>query len=424
MEGDARSIDAALLCHRRDDWLAAVKGQSKYVWGSERQARRNCYGLFQGLGSLEIFAGGSPVSAKGSGCDGAGWDWGRFEGTTVPYLGLAELDKGSTGISGTTRSPETFVGGLSHRGRQGLFAMILNQAIMPDNKTVKGRKSWFFSDNNILCLGSDIACDDAKHPIQTTLCQKTLRTDGQGAMRPTPLDGGDLAALPGQSVLDPTRPHWFLDVQQTGYHLPAGQNITLARKRQTSRDVDDLKDTQGDFLTAWIDHGVSPKGASYEYLLVVRANPALMQRVAAEPPYRVLRRDEAAHVVWGVARRQWSCVFFRPQEVDPLAIGGETLPVKAVDRPCLAMADAMRDGQLDLSLADPDLNLENQATKPRALRATLRGAWKLQDAAGTICAWPVKDAKQKVRIVAAAADETTVEIDCEHGASYHLKLVR
>ncbi|MDP6776462.1 MAG: chondroitinase family polysaccharide lyase, partial [Candidatus Latescibacteria bacterium] len=45
---------AALLCHRREDWLASVKGQSKYCWGTERQDHHNRFGLFQGMGQLEI----------------------------------------------------------------------------------------------------------------------------------------------------------------------------------------------------------------------------------------------------------------------------------------------------------------------------------------------------------------------------------
>ena len=77
---------------------------------------------------------GTPVSAKASGCEGPGWDWRRFEGTTVPQLPLKALDKGWTSISMTIHSPETFVGGLSHQGRQGVFAMILNQAIMPEKQ--------------------------------------------------------------------------------------------------------------------------------------------------------------------------------------------------------------------------------------------------------------------------------------------------
>ena len=413
---------AALLCHRRDDWLVSIKGQSKYVWGSERQARRNCYGLFQGLGNLEILAGGTPVSAKASGCDGLGWDWGRYEGTTVPHLPLEQLDKGWTSISMTVRSPEAFVGGLSHQGRQGVFAMVLNQAIMPDNKTVKGKKSWFFSDDRILCLGSDISCDEARHPTHTTLCQKALRANEQREIRPTPLDGTSLTAFPEERTLDQARPHWFLDVQQTGYYLPAGQNVTVVRKHQTSRDVNDLENTEGDFLTAWIDHGKAPNSTSYEYMLVVRATPEAMRGLAAEPPYRVLQCDEAAHIVWDTGGRRWGCVCFAPQEVASHAVATETLPVKAVDRPCLVMAETARNGQLEMSVADPDLCLQEGLSKARPLRITVRGAWRLREAKGTVCLWPLPEASKKVRILSASAAETVVEIVCQHGASYDLKL--
>ena len=88
------------------------------------------------------------------------------------------------------------------------------------------------------------------------------------------------------------------------------------------------------------------------------------------------------------------------------------------------MADSVQDGQLALSVADPDLNLENGANQPRALRVTLRGAWRLLEATGTVCAWRLPDAPDTVRIVSADAAETVLEILCEHGASYDIKLAR
>src|SRR5207248_762932 len=166
---------AALLAHRRDDWLVCVRGQSRYSWGSERQARRNCYGPFMSFGALEILAGGKPVTAKASGNDGSGWDWARFEGTTVPQFLLIDLEKAWPRGSEVTRAPETFVGGLSHLGRQGIFTMVMNQTITPDGKVIQGKKSWFFSDDRILCLGSGISCDVSAYPTQTTLCQQSLR---------------------------------------------------------------------------------------------------------------------------------------------------------------------------------------------------------------------------------------------------------
>ena len=198
----------------------------------------------------------------------------------------------------------------------------------------------------------------------------------------------------------------------------------MARWQQRSREYQDQGDTEGDFLTAWIDHGKAPSAASYEYMLVVRATPETMERLVAEPSYRVIQRDQAAHIVWLAAGRRWGCVFFVPQEVTPHAVATETLPIKAVDRPCLIMAEAVQDGQLEMSVADPDLNLQNGANQPQPLLVTLRGAWRLREATGTVCAWHLPDAPQNVRVLSADATETVLEIVCQHGASYDITLAR
>lgn len=415
---------AGLLCQRRSDWLASIKGQSKYIWGSERQDRRNCYGLFMGLGNLEILAGGNPVSSEASGCDGAGWDWARFEGTTAPHLPLKQLDKGWSRVSARASSPEAFVGGLSHQGRQGIFAMVLNATIRPENRTIHGKKSWFFIDDRILCLGSGISCDEPTYPTQTNLCQKTLQPKGQSESRPTLVDGAGLTAFPVEQTLDPAKPHWFLDTEQNGYYVPEGQKVTIARTHQTSRDVDDLKDTEGDFLTAWIDHGKAPAAASYEYMLMVRATPQALAKVVTAPPYKVVQRDEAAHIVWDAVGRRWACVLFVPQELAAHTVTADSLPLKAVDRACLVMLEPVQNGRLDLSVADPDLNLVNDESQPRPLRVTLHGAWHLSKATGTVCAWKLPDVSQKVRVVSGSATETVLEIVCQHGASYDISLAQ
>lgn len=411
---------AALLCHRRDDWLVSIKGQNHYAWGSERQAQRNAFGLFMGLGNLEILAGGEPVSAEASGRDmeGHGWDWARFEGTTAPQLPLERLDRGWSSDNARVSSSEIFVGGLSHRGHQGAYGMILNQSIKPDT-TLTGRKSWFFFDNQIVCLGSDISCDDTEYPTHTTLCQKYLRLDEQEQLPVTVLDGAELTSFPAASELDRNAAHWFMDVQQTGYYLPAGQNATVARQHQSSRDVNDWEDTDGDYLTAWIDHGIAPEAAGYEYMLIVRATPEDMHGYASDPPYRVFQRDHSAHIVWSDTASLWGCVLFAPQEIAAHAAGDETIPIQAVDRPCLIMAEAIRDGQLHISVADPDL-----AAGDEPLRITLRDSWHLRDVTGTICAWPLDDAAEAVRVTAANTGQTVLEISCRQGASYDISLTR
>ncbi|NLJ36833.1 MAG: hypothetical protein GX358_11470 [candidate division WS1 bacterium] len=415
---------AGLLCHRRDNWLAAVKGQNKYVWGSERQAQRNCYALFMGLGNLEILSAGDPVSAEANGRQHFGWDWRRFEGTTTPQLPLEMIDKEWTSV----RSGETMMGGLAHRGRQGIFGMIVNQP-MPGRTILLGRKSWFFDDDRIICLGSDISCDETEYPVQTTLCQKGLKADDEGEYPVTMLDGVELTACPEVHVLDASVPHWFTDVAQTAYWVPAGQLVTVARQNQTSRDLLDTEDTQGDFLTAWIDHGAAPSRANYEYVVVVRGTPEYMDSLAAEKPYEVMQCDEDAHIVRHRSDGRWSCVFFTGGDIELHGAGTDVLPVKAVDLPCLVVAEMDDEGRLVLSVADPDLNAEPASgdgifSQPQVLHVTLRGAWQLLYAKGTVCAWDLEDAAENVRIVATNAEETVLEIVCQHGAGYELSLTR
>jgi hypothetical protein len=86
--------------------------------------------------------------------------------------------------------------------------------------------------------------------------------------------------------------------------------------------------------------------------------------------------------------------------------------VEAAAKTRLRRADAVRDGQLDVSVADPDLNLQKGVSQPRPPYAALRGAWRLPDTS------------EKVRILSTTAAETVLEILCQHGASYDLRLAR
>jgi chondroitin-sulfate-ABC endolyase/exolyase len=412
---------AGLLSHRRDDWLVSLRGQSKYVWASERQDHHNRFGAFQSLGQLEVLASGSPVTAEASGRQQAGWDWARFEGTTVPHLPQSRLAEAWSGS--VTYSPETFMGGLSHRGSQGAFGMTLNPPIRPDT-TLTGRKSWFFVDNQIICLGSDIFCDEAEYPTQTTLCQKGLAPNDEGDHAPIVVDGEQVTAFSDEKQLDPARPHWFIDPYQVGYCLPAGQMTTVVRRHQTSRSSWDEEDTEGDMLTVWVDHGVAPTDGDYEYMLVVRATPDTMQSLSARPPYQVIQRDQNAHIIRHAATGLWGCVLFDEQELAAHTSDGDTLPVSSVDRACLVMAETADDGQLHLSVADPDLNLVDGVNEAQAMQVTLRGQWRLLDAKGTVCAWELEGVAGKVKVISTDADETVLEILCEHGASYDLTLAR
>jgi len=405
LEGNMTMNYAGITTHRRDTWLALVKGYSRYVLYGEIYANNNRFGRYLSNGYLDILGGGDPVTREASGIVPQGWDWNRLDGTTVIYLPLDRLRAVSSGTEWIP-SKQTLVGGLSHRGWNGAFVMQLDGAEKHE-PTFRGNNTYFFFDDRIICLGSDIANADHEHPTHTNLFQKHLPAPAED---PTWVNGEALTGLERELTLPSDRPSWVIDPQRTGYYLPAGQSIHLARARQASRDQSDSEDNEGDFATGWIDHGPAPDGARYEYAVIVRATPERMQEFSAQMsgpaprPYEVLQRDGRARIVFDRATGTWDAVRFESGRIEP------ELPVLEVDRPCLLMAEPGEDRRLHLSVADPDLNLEEYISQPRPLRVTMRGAWNIAN--------PSDD----FRVLERDGETTVIELTCYDGRSFNLEL--
>ena len=403
-QGNMTMPYAGLMAHRRGDWLATVKGYGRYVAFGEIYATDNRFGRYLSNGYLDILGGGQPISRAGSGCTPEGWDWSRLDGTTTIHLPLDKLVAVSSGTEGIG-SDQAFVGGLSHRGRQGLFVMQL-QGGQRHEPTFRGRKTTFLCDDRILCLGSDIVNADATHETETTLFQKHL----PDTAAPLWVNGQSLTAFPAEQTLPGDRANWLIDPQGTGYFLPAGQQVHVVRQHQRSRDQANRQDNEGDFAVAWIGHGAAPTAGTYEYAVLVRATPERMAQFAAamqtpERPYEVVQKDAQAHIVRDRATGLWGFVLFAAGELRP------GLPLRGVDRPLLVMFEpAGADGLAHLSVADPDLNLQDGLSQPRPVRVTLAGAFGL-DTPGPDC-----------RVVEQSGGQTVIEVTCREGRSHDLPL--
>ncbi len=178
---------------------------------------------------------------------------------------------------------------------------------------------------------------------------------------------------------------------------------------QHSRDEDDREDTEGDFASAWIDHGVAPSSGGYEYAVVMGATPERMAALAQalggdEAPWEVLRQDGAAHIVRDRPTGTLALVLLQPGEIAP------ELPVLRVDRPCLVMLEPEGDGWW-LSVSDADLNLEDHVSVPRELQLTLRGRWRLEAA------------PEEMSLADLGEAGTTVVVTCHDGFGFTARLV-
>jgi len=381
-----------LAIHRRDNWMAAVKGYSKYIWDYENgNPDENIYGQYFSHGSLTIFSQGDPVNDIDSGYNlNKGWDWYRMPGTTAVHFPLRPQGP----LTHRRFSPATFLGGVSIDGQDGLFGMVLNQETFGDGTQIdlKARKSVFFVDDFILMLGSGISGGDGTNAVETTLFQSFLPqgTDFE-------FNASDLTDPAGNR-----------------YYVPDANELRLFNGAQRSYRHNGRDETVGDYAVAWFDHGVSPKDAGYEAGIGVRGAP----RAA----YEVVRKDSSLHQVRFPEKSLTGYAFFQPSTTDDALI-------KSVSDHCLVMAKQAQD-ELSVSLANPDLGFlprdaeiptfrfltealnQYLPSQPRPVELTLSGRWRL------------KLPSDSAEVTSRGEADTTLRFDCMHGMEIRVQLVR
>ena len=235
------------------------------------------------------------MSAFGSGFRQEGWDWRHIPGTTALEIPMERMKADirnvdtASGYEEMLLSDEAFAGGVSHRGRDGVFAMELHEHDKY-NGSLRARKSWFFFDNRIVCMGSDIE-NKAEGGVHTTLFQNFLAD----AADPLVVNGEAVTQFPYRAEL--AGGAVLRDNLRNAYFVPKGR-VVVSKSLQRSLDEETDAPTQNNFATAWIDHGSgSVSGGGYEYMLAVHASDEEAARYARELPYEVLRRDASAHIL-------------------------------------------------------------------------------------------------------------------------------
>ncbi|MGG1554712.1 chondroitinase family polysaccharide lyase [Paenibacillus ferrarius] len=418
---------AALTIHRRGEWLAGMRGHSRYLWANETYVSANLYGRYISHGHLQIMSKGEPIGNEASGYHHDGWDWNRWPGTTTIHKPFAELRSDVrnvdtlSGFEEMLLSDETYAGGLHFQQENGMFAMKLHEHSKYEGSH-RARKSAFFFDRLIVCLGTDIENDNGEQPTETTLFQQHLPDPHEAVWLS---DTEPVQVFPYFQKKQLDKAAWIVDNKGNGYFVPEGQALGLSKSTQHSKHQATDADTQGDFAAAWLEHGTSPQGGRYEYAILVDTTAEEMAAFCARmqshgtAAYTVLRQDRAAHVVTDTNSGITAYALF---EADDSINTGR---VTAVDTPCMVMVREEA-GILTISVVDPDLRLyegveadqydENGIQKEvsvysrdwvhaesiaHTLRLTLQGQWAEQELLPGIYVQPTDN------------DFTVIEVTCK-----------
>lgn len=422
-EGNLTFNYSCLNVHRRENWSVSAMGFSRYLWNTETYPGANMYGRYLNYGNLQIMAGGNPVSNFGSGFNQSGWDWNHFPGTTATERPVSELkanvinpDKNS-GNEEMLLSDEAFAGGLSFQGKQGIFAMKLHENPKYGGN-LKARKSYFFFDNRIVCLGSNITGDIEDKPVHTTLFQVALLD----SLAPVEVNGKAIEDFPLQKSFSAKR--LTLADGLNNYFFVNNSNVLIKKTMQYSFDEETENPTQHLFSMAAIDHGKYPENGAYNYMILVQPNKSTLKKTSKQmssssKPYSIVQQDSVAHIVQDKCTGITAYVFFEPAKLSAKT------NITSVSQPCLVM-ESIEKSRMYLSVSDPDLHLydgksdfvfdsngkyieqsiyslpwiKNQP-KNSVIEIQIKGKWQLS-----------KYNSDRLKIISLSNNYTTVQITC------------
>ncbi|MGF1777309.1 chondroitinase family polysaccharide lyase [Vibrio nomapromontoriensis] len=394
---------AAMGIYRYQDKMVTMKGWNRYVWSSEIYQKANRFGRYQSHGSVQIHKWGDE---KEYGFYEEGWDWNRMPGATTIHLPW-ELLNSPREHTTMLHNESRFNGATDLKGQYGAFGFTLeNPTRWPEfiDPSFTAKKSVFSFDNRLILVGSNISNGRSAYNTETTLFQHGL-TDKTQSMY---VNGELITEFPYEATL--SQGDWVIDGMGNGYYVVKGGDVHVRRQHQESLDNQRMKPTEGNFSSAWIDHGKAPKGEEYEYIVILDATPEKMAEVAKEmtyspsQPYEVIRKDGNAHIVHDKETGVTGYTAFG-------FVRTNDKWVRAISTSAVVMAKG-EDDKLALSVANPDLNMERHTlSRVAPVAVTLIGAWELSE--------PMDNVTLRRK-----GPTTVVSVNCKDGLPVQIDLIK
>jgi chondroitin-sulfate-ABC endolyase/exolyase len=403
--------------HRRNGWMAVVRGMRKGIQTNEAYANQggNTMGRYLNYGQIQIFT--KPTPEQNGFPQGKhlakGWDYNFFPGTTARVIPLEALRQHFMNVEGTTS--EFFAGGTSLDGN-GIFGMKLQEELpLTDDPlrigpplywlgekeykkrctdsmydtSFKARKSMFFFGKYIIALGSGINSDDSKNITATTLFQNALIAENRNSYKGSFGNEG----LPLEKSFHGNS-FWMIDAIGNGYYVPANNDSVILKRKFMKKPYhinwnprhpdlhEQIESNEGEIELAYIDHGKAPKNKKYSYVILVDTNEKEMREFTesmAKPQnnlYKVLRQDENAHIVHDFSGHTTGYIMFSAGKTQTDGL------LEAVDKPCMLMIKEGENGTVRLSLYNPDFDSYEKFGSPEQydalVKISLKGKWKLK----------------------------------------------
>jgi chondroitin AC lyase len=273
----------------------------------------------------------------------AAWDWQKIPGTTV-------VQKPSLpGWNEIVKKGKTDFAGAASNGKYGLAAFDFDSPHDP----LKARKSWFFFDNEYVCLGAGI-WTGSDFTAATTLNQCLLR--------------GDVVVKSGNKQSKLTKGDHSLKQVNWIYHdgiaymFSAPADVSLNNRMYTGRWQDIVAsarakaepESQREIFSAWLDHGKQCRDKTYEYCIALVPDPAKTDALQKKPTTKTLSNTPHIQAVWHNGLQMAQVVFYQPGKLE--LTSGLTLDS---DLPGLFLVETDGKEIKRITVADPSRKLKS-----------------------------------------------------------------
>lgn len=356
--------------HRTEDYLFALSMYSERIQNTEIMNDENRFGWHQNNGMTYIYDEDKQYTEN---------YWNtvnplRLPGTTVVpvNIGTGKPDGSGFAQGGDFCSKESWVGGTSI-GNYGVSGMSFSgetQGIAGDAPVsyapdLKGKKSWFMFDDEIVCLGAGITNKNMELPVETTIENKKLRKDGSNQL----LVNGEKTEIPVKEanvkeLVERTadisgtsfeQVNWaHLEGNQsvgTGYYFPEENTEIQVRRGQTTGSWKDVGTFEGEstenYLEMWVAHGQNPENASYSYVLLPETSAEETENYAQAPKVTILENSSEVQAVRHETLKITGINFWQEQ--------GGSIDGITSDKAASVMLQETEQGTVKVSVSDPTM---------------------------------------------------------------------
>lgn len=358
------------VVHRTEDYLFALSMYSERIQNTEIMNDENRFGWHQNNGMTYIYDEDKQYTEN---------YWNtvnplRLPGTTVVpvNIGTGKPDGSGFAQGGDFCSKESWVGGTSI-GNYGVSGMSFSgetQGIAGDAPVsyapdLKGKKSWFMFDDEMVCLGAGITNKNMELPVETTIENKKLRKDGSNQL----LVNGEKTEIPVKEanvkeLVERTadvsgtsfeQVNWaHLEGNQsvgTGYYFPEENTEIQVRRGQTTGSWKDVGTFEGEstenYLEMWVDHGQNPENASYSYVLLPETSAEETENYAQAPKVTILENSSEVQAVRHETLKITGINFWQEQ--------GGSIDGITSDKAASVMLQETEQGTVKISVSDPTM---------------------------------------------------------------------